>query len=88
MVRTVLTLTGNDTFVSNKGNITVIEDNSIGMLLDGDGVSVINMGDLNVGQAAAGENAIGIQIDGDNATFVNVGDISATNAGTGVSVAG
>ncbi|WP_218074569.1 BigA/YdbA N-terminal beta-barrel domain-containing protein [Escherichia coli] len=83
---------GNDTFVSNKGNITVIEDNSIGMLLDGDGdgdgVSVINMGDLNVGQAAAGENAIGIQIDGDNATFVNVGDISVTNAGTGVSVAG
>ncbi|MBO9192428.1 MAG: autotransporter domain-containing protein, partial [Escherichia coli] len=60
----------------------------IGMLLDGDGVNVINMGDLNVGQAAAGENAIGIQIDGNNATFVNVGDITATNAGTGVSVTG
>lgn len=45
---------GNDTFVSNKGNITVIEDNSIGMLLDGDGVSVINMGDLNVGRSRSG----------------------------------
>ncbi|HBE6258643.1 TPA: autotransporter adhesin BigA [Escherichia coli] len=79
---------GKGTLVSNKGNVTVVDDTSIGVLLDGDQTTFMNIGDINVGQADSDGNPYGVLINGDNTTFVNVGDITTTNSGTGVKITG
>ncbi len=79
---------GKGTVISNKGNITVVDDSPIGVLLDGDQTTFMNIGDINVGQADGDGNPYGVLINGDNTTFVNVGDITTTNNGTGVKITG
>ncbi|WP_273954540.1 hypothetical protein, partial [Escherichia coli] len=49
--------TGDNNEVSNKGNISVVDAHSMGVLLNGDRASFVNMGDINVSGGAADDHA-------------------------------